>query len=78
MIITQEISLKDFEFWGNAIENAKKLTDEELEQVDNILSGQEELWNATELNDLFWFQFATVCDWLGLDYDYENDEIRRE
>ena len=78
MTITQETSLKDFEFWMDAADNAAKLTDEELDQLETILSDQKELWSETELNDLFWFNFETVCSVLGLDYDEENDEIRRD
>ena len=24
---------------------------------------------TTEINDIMWFQFEDVCDWLGLDYE---------
>ena len=78
MKIFKDMYLKDFEFWNDAADNVAKLTDEELDQLEDILSYKDEFWNATELNDLFRFEFATVCEWLGLDYDDENDTFRRE
>lgn len=77
MTIKKEISLKDFEFWGYAAINAKKLTSDELETIENYV-WWEEIPSEAEINDLMWFDFPTVCDWLGLDYDEENNEIRRE
>ena len=32
----------------------------------------------TEINDLFWFDFATVCEAIGLKYDADKDEIIRD
>lgn len=34
--------------------------------------------SSTELNDLLRFEFEDVCNWLGLEYDIEQDEIIRE
>ena len=70
MIITYEKSLKDFDFWSGAEDNAAKLTSDELDQLDDLLSSsREEPYDETELNDLMRFEFETVCEWLGLDYD---------
>ena len=70
MIITYEKSLKDFDFWSGAEDNAAKLTSDELDQLDDMLSSsREEPWDETEINDLMRFDFETVCEWLGLDYD---------
>ena len=63
MTVTYETTLKDFEFWGNACENVNKLTDEELETLEEYFY---EPINQTELNDLFAFYFESVCDILGL------------
>lgn len=63
MTITYEITLKDFEFWGPARENVKKLTDEELETLEEFI---DEPINQTVLNDLFAYNFENVCDILGL------------
>ena len=70
MIITYEKSLKDFDFWSGAEDNAAKLTSDELDQLDDMLSSSRETpWDETEINDLMRFEFETVCEWLGLDYD---------
>ena len=63
MTITYETTLKDFEFWGPARENVKKLTDEELEFLEGWF---DEPINQTELNDLFAYDFESVCNILGL------------
>lgn len=70
MIITYEKSLKDFDFWSGAEDNAAKLTSDELDQLDDMLSSSRETpWDETEINDFMRFEFETVCEWLGLDYD---------
>lgn len=33
--------------------------------------------SETEINDLMWFDFKTVCEWLNLEYDSEKGEIIR-
>lgn len=74
MTMTIEKKLQDFIFWGGARSNAMKLTCEEL---DNIESQIEEIneangdtpMSATEVNDFFWHDFETICEWLGLDYE---------
>lgn len=70
MKIYREESLSGFEFWSGAKDFAEKLTDNELDQVENCL---EEIYpdgmDETQINDLFWFEPETVCEWLGLDYD---------
>ncbi len=74
MTITKEISLKDFEFWGYARENIKKLTNDELDILEDYFSEYEPL-NETELNDIFAFDFENVCDILGLT---EEEVLARE
>ena len=69
MTIIQEISLKDFDFWGNAVETRKKLTDDELEEIESILESIEPPLTETQLNDLFAFEPETICDWLGINED---------
>lgn len=70
MRIYEEKNLPTFEFWGGAADNAARLTWAELETVESIL---EDLYpdgiDATNLNDLFAFDFESVCDWLGLTED---------
>lgn len=69
-------NLFDFEFWSGAIHNAEKLTRDEMEQVENILPDIFlETPTETQINDLFWFDFETVCEMIGLDPDeVENRE----
>lgn len=52
-----EKSLKDFDFWSGAILNAKNLTDEEFDTIENYLEGFE-LMTETEINDFFWFEMG--------------------
>jgi len=74
-----EISLANFEFWAGAKCRAEQLTYDELEQLEYILEdiypdGVEDV----VINDLFWFDFNIVCEWLGLELDENEDIIREE
>lgn len=75
MTMTIEKSLKDFTFWGGAATNAAKLTSDELDQLEEQLEEMKdwdsstEPWSTTEINDLMWFQFEDICEWLRLDYE---------
>ena len=67
-----EESLSNFKFWSGAVHNAEKLTNEELDRVEHYfvdLFGEEHIPTDTEINDMFWFEFDTVCECLGLDPD---------
>lgn len=79
MIIKDEISLREFEAWSKGRENLDKLADEEKDRLEGILSDMyPDGMSATELNDLLWFDFETVCDWLGLEYAPDEDEVVRD
>lgn len=71
MIITQEISLENFEFWSGGKDSADKLTHQDFETIEAML---EDLYpdgmSDTMVNDFFWFEFDTIAQWLG----YENEE----
>ena len=72
MTMTIEKKLRDFKFWAGAAANAAKLTAEELDDLEYQLEeiqGDDEPFSTTEVNDIMWFQFEDVCDWLGLDYE---------
>ena len=70
MKLYKEESLRNFEFWSGAKDFAEKLTDNELDQIEAILTDTyPDGMDETELNDLFRFEPETICDWLGLDYD---------
>lgn len=71
MKYTVEKSLSDFDFWCGAKDNAHKLTIEEFDQLESMLPDifGEEAPTETAINDLFWFDFESICEWLGLDPD---------
>ncbi|MBR4407422.1 MAG: hypothetical protein IKT27_03815 [Clostridia bacterium] len=76
-------SLTNFKFWSGAADNAKLLEYSELQELDEVLpeyfnTGDGNLPTATEINDMFWFDFATVCEAIGLQYDEEKGEIIRD
>ena len=76
MKIYSEDGLRNFEFWSGARENALKLTLEQLDEVESML---EDMYpdgiSDTQLNDLFWFDFDEVCNWLGIsDDEVEEDD----
>lgn len=72
MTMTIEKKLRDFHFWSGAAANAAKLTPDELDSLEAQLEeiqGDDEPFSTTEVNDIMWFQFEDVCEWLGLDYE---------
>ena len=74
MTMTIEKKLRDFHFWSGAATNAAKLTYEELDQLEEKIEtwredDDVEPYTVTEINDMMWFQFEDICEWLGLDYE---------
>lgn len=82
MKVYSEISLQNFEFWGGAKVNAEQLTAQQFDEVEAILEDiYPEGIDESTINDLFWFEFETAADWLGLAlndagdlYDPEEEE----
>lgn len=78
MKVISEISLTNFGFQAGAKANAERLTYEEMEQIDKII---EELYTdgiyEININDLFWFEFESMLEWLGYEYNKEKDKIIR-
>lgn len=76
MKIYSEKSLRNFEFWSGAKENASELTSVQLDEVENILEDMyPDGMSETEINDFFWFDFDTIKEWLGItDEEGEEDE----
>lgn len=74
MKITSELNLTTFEFWSGAKDH--KFTYNELQEIESQL---EDIYpdgmTETEVNDLFWFEDETLCEWIGL--DYENGYLER-
>jgi len=67
MKIYSDLDLKTFEFWSGGKDRAILFTDEELETIEQNLSdcfpdGMDE----TALNDIFWFEPETLCEWIGI------------
>jgi len=66
MKIWKEMPLAHFEFWAGAKDRIKYLTEDELDQIEQIL---EDLWpeglSEGEINDLFWFEEDLIAEWLG-------------
>jgi hypothetical protein len=66
MKLYSELSLSSFEFWSGAKDNAEQLTDKELDEIEVMLEDTNpDGMSETELNDLFWFDFETVVEWIG-------------
>ena len=67
MTITTEKKLRDFTFWAGAVDRRRKLTDEEMDRLEELLdpTGEEEI-SATELNDYIWFSEDDYLPYLGI------------
>ncbi len=66
MIITSDKSLRNFEFWSGAYDNANQLTLEQLDQLESVLESMYPNGiDETELNNLMWFEFDTIKNWIG-------------
>lgn len=68
-----EDSLRNFPFWGGARENVQRMSDEEFDTIEAVLDDGKHEWTYTKINDLFWFDFDSVCYILGYS-DAENYE----
>lgn len=68
MKVYKEMNLRDFEFWSGAKSNAETLTDEQLDIVESILEDAfPDGMDVTQINDIFWFDFDTIREWLGIE-----------
>lgn len=68
MTITREESLRNFEFWSGARDTVKYLTEDELDEIEEILEElHPEGMDETEINGIFWFEDDTIARWLGYD-----------
>ena len=73
MTIARELNLTEFTFWSGAKQH--KFTYNELQQLEYALEDlfYDKTASETDINDLFWFEDETLCEWLQLDYDeYTN------
>ena len=68
MKVYKDMNLRDFEFWSGAKSNAETLTDEQLDMVESILEDAfPDGMDETQINDIFWFDFDTIREWLGIE-----------
>lgn len=75
MKIFKEESLRYFDFWSGAKENAKELSGEQLDNLETILEdAYPDGIDETTLNDMMWFEFDTIKEWLGIEDENENEE----
>lgn len=74
MIVTEEISLRDFEPWQGAIPTFNALSEDELDQLERELEMKYPNGiDKTELNDLFWFDEDYIFTLAG-HVEEEEDE----
>ncbi len=65
-----ETTLNEFKFWAGAIDNKNRFSMEEMEQIEFMLEDcYPDGIDETMVNDIFWFEPETLCEWLGLDFD---------
>ena len=75
MKVYKEMNLRDFQFWSDAKPNAETLTGEQLDMVEYILEDcYPDGIDATTINDMFWFDFDTIREWLGIEDEESEDE----
>lgn len=78
MKITQEVALKDFEFWAGAKHTRALITNEEMDLLEGMI---EDIFpdgiDETKLNDLFWFDTDFIAEILGYESDEEMWEDRK-
>lgn len=73
-----EDSLSNFHFWSGAEDRAAMLTDDQFEVVEQNMEECEPEggWSDTAINDLFWFEFDTIAQWLGYkDEEYLSEDV---
>lgn len=80
MKVTKEISLEDFEWWSGAKDTAEIITENgkwnELEEL--LEECYPEGIDATNLNDLLWFEDDWIFETLGISNEDEEDDDEEE
>lgn len=67
MKIVSEMPLRDFKFWSGAQDTVAELTNDQLDQLEEMLEdANPDGMTDTQINDFFWFERDTIRDWLGL------------
>ncbi len=78
MKVYEEISLKDFDFWGYAVVVADNMDEEDFDTVEQWMEEDGREWDKTAINDLFAFDYETVEAIVGrklVDNDDEPEDI---
>ena len=79
MRIYEERTLKNFKFWGGAIDRVKHLTEADFETIERNLVGLfPDGISEENLNDFIWFEDQTISEWLGFQNFDEMIEERKE
>lgn len=66
MIIKSDKPLSDFKFWSGAVDRASKLTSENFDTIEDVLSDMyPNGMTDTEVNDFFWFEEDFIAECLG-------------
>ena len=79
MKIYSEKQLRNFDFWSGAYDNANELSYEQLDELEAILEDMyPDGMDETDINDLMWFEFDTIKEWLGIEDEEEEEEDEEE
>ena len=76
MLVTREISIKDFEAWSGAVNTCDRIIEEgKRDEFDSLI---DELYpngiDETDLNDLLWFESDWIYESLGISEEEEEEE----
>lgn len=74
MKVYEEISLKDFDFWGYAAVVADNMSDEDFNKVEQWMVEDGDEWNKTAINDLFAFEYEFLEGLVGHNLASKDDE----
>lgn len=80
MKIYRDDSLRSFEFWSGAVENAEEFTFEELDRITDELEALDcegNGYDETQINDLMWFEPEYLASLIGLEWDSKTGKIIR-
>ena len=78
MIIIEEMSIRDFDAWSEAVNTKSTIIDKgKTDEFDLLI---DELYpegiDETKLNDMLWFESEWIYEMLGI--DTENEEVISE
>ena len=79
MKIYRDDSLRSFEFWSGAVENAEEFTLEELDRITEELKAADngDGYDETQINDMMWFEPEYLASLIGLEWDSKTGKVIR-